>query len=265
MKNEASKESLNRILTSFQSTGRIGKSTLAQGLISWFGYAGIEFSTIDGDGEHRTLSTWYPEYTVRKPYRNEEDLLPILNETARGAVQLIDYPAQETQSILHAFEHFSAFELFEQKRTRLTVFIFASDERAAMISAAQIITNFDARADYVIVKNPARFTSEIFENSKLPAMLKKFDAPTIEIPRITGATLEALDAASRRSKKSLTFREGEEFLEIGSKFELQHWRNRLFAQFEDIADFLLPSSDLIHARVDRPKQKKLAVLDPYDL
>jgi hypothetical protein len=114
--------------------------------------------------------------------------------------QLIDYPAQETQSILRAFEHFDAFALFERKKTKLTILIFASDERAAMSSAAQIITSFEAKADYVIVKNPARFTSEIFEHSKLPAMLKEFNAPTIEVPRITGATLEALmlQAASRR-------------------------------------------------------------------
>lgn len=42
-------------------------------------------------------------------------------------------------------------------RTKLTILVFASDERAAMTSAAQIITSFEAKADYVIVKNPAGF------------------------------------------------------------------------------------------------------------
>ncbi len=70
--------------------------------------------------------------------------------------------------------------------------------------------------------------------------------------------------ASRR-KKALTFREAEPVLEIGSRFELEHWRNRLFAQFEDIADLLLQSPDQIQKKIERPKQKKLAPIDPYDL
>ena len=41
--------------------------------------------------------------------------------------------------------------------------------------------------------------------------------------------------------KALTFREAEPVLEMGSRFELEHRRNRLFVQFEDIADVLLQS------------------------
>ena len=52
--------------------------------------------------------------------------------------------------------------------------------------------------------------------------------------------MDVLDAASKKAKKALTFREGEASLEKGSRFELEHWRNRLFAQFEDIAGLLLP-------------------------
>jgi hypothetical protein len=254
-----------RTLTSLQSTGRIGRSTLKQGLISWFSYAGIEFNAIDADPEHHTLSSWFPDITDKKPYHDENDLLPILNTIGEAPVQLIDFPSQETQSILRALEHFNAFELFDAKTTRPTVFIFASDERAAMVSAYQIITTFDSHADYVIVENPARFTSQVFYRSKLPELLEKFNAPSIQIPRITPTTVDILDDASKQMKKALTFREAEPVLEIGSRFELEHWRNRLFAQFEDIADVLIPSPGLIQQKVERPKQKKLTGIDPYDL
>ena len=153
-----------------------------------------------------------------------------------------------------------------EKKTRLTVFIFASDERAAMMSAHQIVSHFDSRVDYVIVENPERFTSRIFYNSKLAETLKALKAPTIEIPRITGTTMESLDDASKKSRKPLTFREAEPLLEIGSQYELEHWRNQLFAQFEDISSVLLPSADLIKLRIERPKQKKVLVpVDPFDL
>ena len=254
-----------RTLTSLQSTGRIGRSTLKQALMSWFSYAGVEFNAIDADPEHHTLYSWYPDITDKKPYHDENDLLPILNTIGEAPVQLIDFPSQETQSILRALEHFNAFELFEAKNTRPTVFIFASDERAAMLSAHQIISSFDSHADYVIVENPARFGSQVFYRSKLPEILEKFNAPTVRIPRITATTIDILDDASKQMKKALTFREAEPVLEIGSRFELEHWRNRLFAQFEDIAHLLLQSVDLIQKKVERPKQKKLAAIDPYDL
>jgi hypothetical protein len=66
-------------------------------------------------------------------------------------------------------------------------------------------------------------------------------------------------------KKALTFREAEPALEIGSRFELENWRNRLFAQFEDIANLLLQSPDQIQKKIERPRQKKLSPIDPYDL
>jgi hypothetical protein len=260
---EDGKPSPSRIICSLQSTGRIGKSTVAQALISWFGFAGVEFAAVDADGEHQTLSRWYPDIVTRLPFRETDDLLPILNETGSMPAMLIDYPAQATQRLLSAFAHFQAFDFFESKNTRLTSLIFASDERPAMASAAEIISTFGPRSDYIIVKNPARFQSEIFTHSQLPNMLAEYSAPTIEIGRITRTTLEHLDAESAKAKKAITFREAEKLLPAGSVIELQSWRNRLFAQFEDICDLLLPAE--VSKRVERPESLTTAKVDPYSL
>ena len=181
---------------------RIGQSTLKQALISWLAYAGIDFSAVDADPVHKTLSSWYPDFTARIPFRTEEDLLGILNVPVAAPVHLIDFPSMQSESILKAFEHFNAAKVFESNSIRLTVFIFASDERAAMNSAHQIVTGLDTTADYVVVKNPARFPSAIFENSKPAAMLKKLNAPTIEIPRITGITYGNLGRCQPKSEES---------------------------------------------------------------
>jgi hypothetical protein len=252
-----------RIICSLQSTGRIGKSTVAQALISWFGFAGVEFAAIDADGEHQTLSRWYPDIVTRLPFRETDDLLAVLNETGSMPAMLIDYPAQSTQTLLSAFAHFQAFDFFESKNTRLTSLIFASDERPAMASAAEIVTTFGPRSDYIIVKNPARFQSEIFMHSQLPKMLAQYSAPTIEIGRITRTTLDHLDAESTNAKKALTFREAEKLLPAGSVIELQSWRNRLFAQFEDVCDLLLPAK--VNKHVERPQNLTTAKVDPYTL
>src|SRR5260370_24533926 len=44
-----------------QSTGRVGKSTVAKGLITWMHYAGIDFAAVDADSQHQTLSRRYPK------------------------------------------------------------------------------------------------------------------------------------------------------------------------------------------------------------
>jgi hypothetical protein len=55
---------------------------------------------------------------------------------------------------------------------------------------------------------------EVEGASKLAERLQ--DSPQIHVPRITGGTSEALDRASKQKRKSLTFREAEPLLEIGS-------------------------------------------------
>jgi hypothetical protein len=141
--------------------------------------------------------------------------------------------------------------------------IFASDERAALASGAQIVSTLGESADYLVIANPARFTSQVFFASKLAERLR--DRPQIHIPRITGGTIEALDRASKAKRKSLTFREAEPQLEIGSRYELEHWRNRLFAQFEDNAAALLPDETLVKNKVARLEEPTAAAINPFDL
>jgi hypothetical protein len=260
----------SRLITSFQSTGRVGKSTIHQALISWLSHAEIPFMAIDADGTHKTLNRWYPEHSTLSPFAQPDDLQPILNAVGQAPVTLLDFPAQQTPAILTAFEHFHTFHVLREKHVRLTNLIFASDERAAMESAAAIVQTCGDFADYVIVKNPARFTSQVFDESPWlrKTLLDSAKAPTINFPRITGWTIEYVDKLSKQQHKSLTFREAEPLIAhdaITSKFELEHWRNLAFAQFEDAATHLLPSPDMIKKRIERPKQKAVATIDPFDL
>jgi hypothetical protein len=49
-----------RFIACTQSTGRVGKSTFAEGLISWLRFAGVTFAAIDGNNQHQTLARRYP-------------------------------------------------------------------------------------------------------------------------------------------------------------------------------------------------------------
>jgi hypothetical protein len=132
-----------------------------------------------------------------------------------------------------------------------------------LASGAQIVSTLGDNADYLVIANPARFTSQVFFASKLAERLK--NSPQIQIPRITAGTIEALDRSSKQKRKSLTFREAEPLLEIGSRYELEHWRNRLFSQFEDNAQAVLPDPGLIKNKVVRAEEASVQAINPFDL
>jgi hypothetical protein len=78
-----------------QSTGRVAKSTLAQGLISWMRFAGIDFAAVDADTQHRTLSCRYPDkVSLFDATRSFDDFSQMIQELPPAPVILVDFPAQ---------------------------------------------------------------------------------------------------------------------------------------------------------------------------
>ena len=66
-----------RFIACTQSTGRVRKSTVAEGLITWMRYADIDFAAVDADSQHLTLSRRYPQDSAK------------FDATATGAIYLI--------------------------------------------------------------------------------------------------------------------------------------------------------------------------------
>ncbi|MES2704982.1 MAG: hypothetical protein V4726_00105 [Verrucomicrobiota bacterium] len=253
-----------RLIAPLQSLGRIGKSTLAQALLSWADYAGVASAAIDADGEHRTLSGWYGDEIVALPFRQKEDLLPMLDAVGQAPLEIVDFPAQATDMILTAIREFGALQTLAERGVRLTVPIFASDERAGMLSAHRIITELGNEADYLIVTNPARFKSGVFTGSKIPELIP--GAGHVHLGAVTAYTMGHLDAAGKTARRALTFEEALPLLNSASRHELRAWLNAVFSQFEDHASLLLPDPALIQHRVLRmPKPTLTVAVNPYDL
>lgn len=240
-----------RLIAPIQSTGRMGKSTVQQMIWEWFAFAGVPSAAIDADDEHKTFSQWYPDDVTFAPFRRQEDLLPMLDACGIAPAELIDFPAQATSEILGGFNQFSGLEILAQKGVRLTVLIFASDDRAAMSSAAEALNYLGEDVDYLLVHNPARFASEIFRQSKLAKLFGA--APIIELPPITQATMNQVDKASKETGRPLTLREATTAASIGSRMELENFISRCFVQFEDAIKVLLPEESLLQNKVQRSK------------
>jgi hypothetical protein len=173
-----------RFIACAQSTGRVGKSTVAEGLISWLRYAGIEFAAVDADSQHQTLSRRYPEYVeIFDATKTFDDFARMVQALPNLPVILVDFPAQATDFLLSAAAHFRLLDFFERSGIRPTLLIFAADDPTAKESASDTIRFFGEAADYLLVENPAKYKSDEFRRTALRSWLTERKTPTLRIQR----------------------------------------------------------------------------------
>jgi len=239
-------KAVSRMIAPMQSIGRCGKSTFMQVIHHFLAEHEVESSIVDLDEEHQTMRSWYPEIAL-VPFRNAEDLGMLFNYCGANPVELLDFPAQATEQILKGFETFKADAIFEEKGIRLLIPIFASNEHVAMSSAAQIIAATRHYADYIVVRNPAKYQSHLFEASKLSEMLQ--GAPTIELPALSEMTVTEVQNASRKAKKLLTYVEATEHVPIAARMEIKHWLRRCKEQLEQHKALFVPDVALLKGEI----------------
>jgi hypothetical protein len=255
-----------RFIACTQSTGRVGKSTVAEGLITWMHYAGIEFAAIDADSQHQTLLHRYPdEVATFDATKTLDDFARMIQTLPPRPVILVDFPAQATDFLLSAAKHFRLLEFFEQARVRPTLLIFAADDPTAKESASNTVRFFGDNADYLLIENPARFKSAEFHRTPLANWFEQRSTPTLAIPAITAVTMNGWEALENKQKRYLSLDEAREAKELHelSRYELGFLRDRFLVQCEDAAGYLLPDVALIKNRVERPRESKIQKVDRF--
>ena len=256
-----------RFIACTQSTGRVGKSTVAEGLITWLRYAEIEFAAIDADSQHLTLWHRYPDKVgIFDATKTLDDFSRMIQTLPDLPVILVDFPAQATDFLLSAAKHFRLLEFFEQSNVRPTLLVFAADDPTAKESASNTVRFFGDNADYLLIENPARFKSAEFSRTALGNWLKERKTPTLSIPTVTAVTMNAWEALEDKIKRYLSLDEvcwQKELHEL-SRFELQFLRNRFLVQFEDFAGRLLPDTALIKNKVSRFRETTQQKVDRFN-
>jgi hypothetical protein len=255
-----------RFIACTQSTGRVGKSTVAEGIITWLHFAQVEFAAIDADSQHQTLLHRYPdEVGVFDATKTLDDFARMIQTLPPRPVILVDFPAQATDFLLSAAKHFRLLEFFEQARVRPTLLIFAADDPTAKESAANTVRFFGDNADYLLVENPARFKTDEFKRTALWNWFEKRATPILRLPTVTAVTMNGWEALENKLKRYLSLDEAREQKELHelSRYELAFLRDRLLVQCEDAAESLLPDPGIIQRKVERLHQAPAEKIDRF--
>ena len=182
-------------------------------------------------------------------------------------VILVDFPAQATNFLLSAAEHFRLLEFFERSGIRPTLLIFAADDPTAKESASKTVRFFGDAVDYLLVENPAKYKSDEFMRTPLIKWLAERETPKLRVPAVTAITINAWEALERKLNRYLPLDEACRQNGLHDRHELGFLRDRFLAQFEDLADRVVPDRALVKNKVARLTERKAdvqnALNDPF--
>lgn len=245
-------KTVRRIHLNPQSKGNLGKSFEAEFRTAWLDQLGIQWNGSDLDDRHHTFASRHSEivrsYQLGNEHESKTALLSLFRRVLKddASVHVIDTRAQADALILAALEELQVLDICAEQDVRLTFFLFPTDDTESMNNVGRIFLYAGDRVDYVIVNNPVKARGDLFKGSQLAKQLAEFGAKSITLPAITPTTLLAIEKAEATAKRGLSFAELSRIeaghLERLLAGEIQWAMGRMFRQYHEIADLLLPSA-----------------------
>jgi hypothetical protein len=131
----------------------------------------------------------------------------------------------------------------------------------SMTNAGRLFLYAGDRVDYVIVHNPAKARGDLFKGSPLEQQLAEFGSKTITLPTMTPTTLLAAEKAEATAKHGLSFAELSRIeaghLERLLTGEIQWAMQRMFQQYDSIAESLLPTALIPEPKLPPQREWKI--------
>jgi hypothetical protein len=245
---------IKRIHINPQSKGSLGKSFEAEFRTAWLDYHGIHWNGSDLDDRHHSFADRHPEqvqsYKLGSDDESKSTLLGLFRNVPRNdtPVHVIDCRAQADGLIVQALDSLQLLESLAAQGIRFTFFLFPSEDTESMNNLLDLFYFAGDRVDYVIVHNPAKVRTNLFQKSNIEAELKRFGAREIILPTVTSITLLAIKRAEAKAGRKLSFAEaatsGTSHLELMLAGEMQWAMQHMFRQYDTIADLLVPSEQM---------------------
>lgn len=242
------KTTTSRLLATVQSKGNLGKSTECLARIEWLNRLPIEWLAYDLDDAHRSIVKRYPAQTkllaVSGP-ESAEQLLRVFRNAGRTSVQIMDARAQATDEILRVIQRTHFLSIAADQGIRMTVFLFPFDDLATMENLEKIVRELGDAVDYVVVRNPAKNQTRMFDGSGLQSILGEWGAVEITMPVLFKSTLLQLDELEARHGRGITWSEAicnrDLKLDLFARGDLESFLTDIYTQYDAIAGHLLPT------------------------
>ena len=240
-----------RIHLNPQSKGNLGKRFEAEFRTAWLDRLAVPWNGSDLDDRHHTFANRHPQavrsYQLGNEHESKTALLSLFRRVLKDTapVHIVDTRAQADALILGAIEELQVLDVCAEQGVRMTFLLFPTDDTESMNNVGRIFLYAGDRVDYVIVNNPMKARGDPFNGSQLAKQLAEFGAKSITLPAITPTTLLAIEKAEATAKRGLSFAELSRteagHLERLLTGEIQWAMQRMFRQYDAIADLLLPT------------------------
>lgn len=156
----------------------------------------------------------------------------------------MDARAQATDEILRVIQRTHFLSIAADQGIRMTVLLFPFDDLATMENLEMIVRELGDAVDYVIVRNPAKNQTRMYDGSGLQSILTDWSAVEITLPVLFKSTLLQLDELEARHGRGITWSEaiGNRDLKLDAfaRGDLESFLTDIFAQYDAIAAHLLP-------------------------
>ena len=249
----------SRLLATVQSKGNLGKSTECLARIEWLKNLSVEWQAYDLDDAHRSvfsatrsaLSSF--RFLARKARSN-----CCASSAMPGKRQFRSWthaPRQRTK-ILRVIQRTQFLSIAADQGIRMTVFVFPYDDLATMQNLEGVVRELGNAVDYVVVRNPAKNPTRMFDGSGLQSIIKEWGGAEITMPAMFKSTLLQLDELEARHERGITWAEAignrDLKLDVFARGDLESFLTDMHAQYDAIAGHLLPTD--MAAKVQPKKQ-----------
>ena len=220
--------------------GGVGKSVLARLLSQYFLDKGLNYTGLDADQSHATLTRFYQEYT-RPVNIDEFESIDQIMELALEAEQhvVVDLPAQSQRFLDRWIEDNGVVEMCAEMNVSILYWYVVDDGRDSAQLLNSFLSNYQHRFKCIATKNQGRGT-DFAELEALPAFSNANNTGSlyqISLPALHKATLHAADKLDFSFWAAANFKDSGQHLSLMERQRTRVWLKKSYGLFDSVLDW----------------------------